>query len=133
MPQLADITVKKADGTTNIVWTGVAPASGTDPAVWRSMTVGTSPGHKPELRLSARDGGSRNDSRVMRGTLKYPQIATNSTTGVTSVINSCAATVDVTMPKGMAQTDIDEFVAQTFNLLASALLQACLKAGYSAT
>lgn len=131
MPALANITVKKNDGTTDITYTGVVPSSGDGtPAVWRSATVGTAPAHQPELRVSAREGGN-GKNRVVRVTYQYPQIATNSTTGVTTVIEKAALSVELTVPKNMAQTVIDEFASQGANLLASALLKDVAKSGYA--
>ena len=133
MPAIANITVKKNDTTTDIVYTGVSPSSGdTSPAIWKSQTVGVAPAHQPEFRLIARDaqGGAR---RAMRSTYVYPQIATNSTTSLTSVVDKASASVDWVFPKGMAQTDINEFVSQFANLLVATLIKDCVKGGYSAT
>lgn len=130
---IADITVKKHDGTTDITYTGVQPSSGDGTsAQWKSQTVGNAPAHQPELRLSGREA-SNGTKREMRATFRYPQIATNSTTGLTSVVDSASASLTLTFPKAMAQSDINEFCAQFGNLVDAALIQACLKAGYSAT
>jgi hypothetical protein len=133
MPAIADIVVKKNDAVTNITYVAQSPSSGDGvPAVWRSTSVGTSPAHAPELRLSSRDQ-DKGKKRALRGSFVYPQISTNTTTGVTSVVQKSAIMFDVTMPKDMVQSDINEACAQFGNLLASALIQSCLKAGYSAT
>lgn len=133
MPSIANVTVKKNDGTTDIIYTGVSPSSGdSSPAIWKSQTVGVAPAHQPEFRLAARDGqgGVR---RAMRSTYVYPQIATNSTTSLTSVVDKASASCDWVFPKGMNQTDINEFVSQYANLLVSTLVKDCVKQGYSAT
>jgi hypothetical protein len=133
MPNLAAITIKKHDGTTDITYTGKQPSAGDGaPAVWRSDTVGSAISHQPELRLTAREGG-KGSKRALRGTYVYPQISTNSTTGVTSVIDKAMASVDVTFPKGMASVDVQEFAFQFTNLLASALVKECFAEGVSAT
>lgn len=133
MPTLANLTVKKNDGTTDIVYTGVQPSSGDgSPAIWKSATVGNAPAHQPELRLVARDA-KKGASRALRGTFKYPQIATNSTTGITSVIGVASGAVDWELPKSMAVIDINEFAAQFGNLMAQALIKACVQAGYAAS
>lgn len=131
MPQMANIVVKKNDGTTDVTYTGVVPSSGDQTsAVWKSQAVGTAPAHQPELRLSSREGG-KGARRVLRATFKYPQISTNTTTGVTSVIDTASADADFSFPKGMDQASIDEFAAQFANLLASALLKASVQSGYA--
>lgn len=132
MPQAADIIVKKNDGATNITYTSVSPASGSNPAVWKSQSVGTAMAHQPELRLVSKDA-NKGLKRNLHGTYKYPQISTNTTTGVTSVVSAVSASVDFNFDKTMAQSDLNEAAAQFGNLMAAALIQACLKAGYSAT
>lgn len=133
MPAIANIVIKKANGTTDITYVAKSPSAGDGvPAVWRSDTVGFAIAHQPEFRLAAREA-SKGLKRALRGTYVYPQIATNSTTGVTSVIDRAMASVDVTLPKGMASTDVSEFAYQFANLVASALIKSCLAEGSSAT
>lgn len=127
----ANITVKKNDGITDIVYTFINPSSGDNvAAIWRSMTVGSAVAHQPELRLAA--GNTGKNARKVRGTFMYPQIATNTTTGVVSVINRAFGSFEVVEPRDMAATDINEFASQLANLIASALVKQCLKEGGSA-
>ncbi len=133
MPNLADITVKKNDGTTDITYTGVVPSSGDgSPAVWKSQSVGTAAAHQPELRVSSRDADA-GKKRALRATFSYPQIATDSTTGITSVVDAASGRFDFTFSKGMAQSDVNEAASQLVNLFYSTLFRAMLKAGYSAS
>lgn len=133
MPQMADITVKKNDGTTNVVYTAVSPSSGEGvPAIWKSQTIGVAPAHQPEFRLASREA-VKGAKRALRSTFQYPQIATNSTTGLTAVVDRASADTNWTFPKGMAQADINEFVTQYANMLVSTLVVSCVKNGYSAT
>lgn len=133
MPSMANITVKKNDGTTDIVYSGQSPSSGDNtPAVWKATTVGSAPAHQPEFRLAARDA-SKGAKRVLRSTFQYPQIATNSTTGLTSVVDRASADTNWNFPKGMNQADINEFVSQYANLLVATLVKDCVKQGYSAS
>lgn len=133
MPSLANITVKKNDGTTDITYTGVVPSSGdSTPAVWKSQSVGSAQAHQPELRLQARDSADKK-KRVLRLTYLYPSTQTDSTTGRTTVVNRAFGTTDFTFDLDMPQTDVNEAVSQFTNLQDSALVVDCLKAGYSAT
>lgn len=125
MPNLANITVKKNDGTTDIVWSGVNPAGGADaPAILRSMTVGTALAHKPELRVNVKNAGPKD--RVV-GTYKYPQIATNSTTGVTSVVGTVDGKFEFSVDKSTDQAIVNEAAAQFVALQASALIKQTLQ------
>lgn len=130
---MANLTVKKNDGTTDIIYSAVTPSSGDkNPAIWKAQTVGTAPAHQPELRLSSREA-SAGSKRALRSTFVYPQIATNTTTSITSVVDKALAATDWNFPKGMSQADINEFVSQYANLLVSTLVKDCVKGGYSAT
>lgn len=133
MPAIAAITVKKNDGTTDIVYTGVIPASGDgSAAVWKSQTVGTASAHQPELRLTSREA-EKGSKRALRATYVYPEIATNSTTGITSVVGLAMGSADWLVPKSMKAADVNEIASQFANLLVAALIKQCVKDGYSAT
>lgn len=132
MAAAANITVKKNDGTTDIVYTSISPSSGDNtPAVWRSQTIGSAVSHQPELRVSA--GNTGKNARRVRGTFMYPQISTNTTTGVTSVVNKAFGSFEALEPRDMSAADINEFASQFANLIASALMKQCLKEGVSAS
>lgn len=131
MAAIADITVKKNDGVTNIVWTALVPSSGDGVhAVWRSETVGTAAGHKPTFEMWSRFNGNRTARRVELAGV-YPQIATDSTTGLVSVINKAPFSASYLLPLGMPAADVNEYVAQISNLIVSTLVQTSLKAGYA--
>ncbi len=133
MPSIASITIKKNDGVTDIVYAASSPASGDNtPAVWKATTVGTAPAHQPEFRLVAREA-KKGVSRALRSTFQYPQIATNTTTNITAVVDRASASTDWSFPKTMSQADINEYVTQYANLLVSTLVKDCVKAGYSAS
>lgn len=127
----ANITVKKNDGTTDVLYTGESPAAGDgSDAIWRNRTVGNAVEHFPELRLRSKDSAQ---NRKMVANYHYPQVATNSTTNLTSVVKTSKMKVELDLAKGMSQADIDEFISQGTNLLVSAVIRACLKAGTSAS
>lgn len=124
MPNLAAITVKKFDALTDIVYTGVNPAGGQDaPAIFRSQSVGTAISHKPELRVSVKNAGPRD--RVV-GTFKYPQISTNTTSGVTSIVGTVDGKFEFSVDKGTDQTVVNEAASQMTNLFASVLIKQTL-------
>lgn len=133
MPSIANITVKKNDGTTDITYAAQQPSSGDGTsAVWKSTSVGTAQAHQPELRLSAREAAN-GEKRSLRSTYAYPWLVTNSTTSQTTVTDKAMAMTDWNFPKGMPQADINEFVSQYANLLVATLVKDCVKAGYSAS
>lgn len=132
MPSLADITVKKADGTTDIVWSGVQPSSGdTVPCVWISQTVGSALAHRPWMRIKSRDNANKTLRRI-DGEVSFPETATGADS-ITRVVNTVNAKFDVGVPNGMADTAVAEAVHQTMNLFASALVKEILTSRRAAT
>lgn len=132
MPSQANITVKKNDGTTDITFTAMQPSSGDGvQAIWKSLTVGSAPAHQPELRCAAK--ASSNGKRELRFTFVYPEIATNSTTGLTSVAYKEMATATFTLDTQSSSQTINEAVAQFAHLLASAHAKAIVQSGYGPT
>jgi hypothetical protein len=132
MAAMANITVKKADETTDIVYTAkVASAGDRTPAVWKSTTVGTAPAHNPSLTLTSRPNGDGKVRRVDYA-YAYPQTATASD-GSISIVNLYQQSGSAAVPQGMPQLDINEAVAQCNNLLAAALVKQAMKDGYAPT
>lgn len=132
MPSLANITVKKNDGTTDITWTGVAASAGDkSPAIWRSQTVGSAPGFQPSFQMTSRPNGTGSARRV-DVVITYPYTTTG-TDGKTYLAEKAIFTGSMLCPLGMPSTDFNEAVAQGMNLLASALVKSCLQSGFAAT
>lgn len=135
MPNMANITIKKADGTTNVTYNAISPSSGDrTAAVWKNQSVVGAIGFQPEMRLIGKE--SKIDgvpARELRATFFYPQLITNTTTGVTSIHRRAMGNGTFVMPKDMTAADVAEYAAQFANLLASALVQQCLQSGYSAS
>lgn len=55
MPSMANIIIKKADGTTDITYTALTPSSGDKvPAQWRVESIGTVAGNRPTFMIQTR-------------------------------------------------------------------------------
>lgn len=132
MPQMANITVKKNDGTTDVIYTAVVPSAGDKtPAIWRNNTVGTAISHRPEVRVTSRDNGT-NAARRVDVLAVYPTTATGSD-GRINVVDKAILNASFLVPKGMLEADVNEAVSQTLNLLASTLIKDTVKSGYAPT
>nr|QDH88716.1 MAG: hypothetical protein H2Rhizo321630_000002 [Leviviridae sp.] len=132
MPQIANITVKKNDGTTDVVYTAVAPSAGDkSPAVWRNNTIGTAAAHRPELRLQSTSNGPRTVRRL-DATFSWPVTATGSDGRVT-VTDKVPVTLSAAIPLGVADSDVNEAVAQAMNLFASTLFKSSVQSGFAPT
>lgn len=132
MPTMANITVKKNDGTTDVVYTMTAPSAGDkSPAVWRNNAVGSAAAFRPELRISSQSNGTKTARRV-EGSYMYPSIVTGGD-GKSMVADRCLINVSAVVPQGMADVDVNEAVAQGLNLFASALVKQSVQSGFSPT
>jgi hypothetical protein len=130
---MADIVVKKDDGTTNVTYTSLNPSSGDGvPAYWRQEAMATQANLKATVALRSQWNGNR-DARRVEMTFSYPHVATDTTTGLTSVVARVPVSVTATIPAQVPDTVVAEAVSQSANLLASTLMKACLKAGFAPT
>lgn len=132
MPNMANVTVKKNDGTTDVVYTAVVPSAGDKtPAIWKNQTLGTASAHRPELKLTSRENGVGSARRV-EGVYTYPTLATG-TDGKVNVVDRCIVNFSAVVPKGMPDADVNEAVSQCVNMLSSTLLKDSFKSGYAPT
>lgn len=131
MPQMANITVKKSDGTTDIIYVGVAPSAGDKiPAIWRADAVSTIPKHRPTLSLLLKDNGPKT-ARHVTGVYKYPVAATVS--GVETLLGTVPFEFNGTLPTNLDANAVKEAIYQFGNLLVAALVRQQMTDGYAAT
>lgn len=134
MPTMASITVKKNDGTTDIVYDAVCASSGDQAAVWRQDTGNTSAlpvGLRSKLTVSSSYNGPKT-ARVMRVRGTMPYATQDSTTGLYSAKDQVVVDATVTLPESIPAGQLAE-VSQMMNLLASALLKSSFGTGYAPT
>lgn len=130
MPNMANVTVKKADGTTDVVYTQATPAAGDkSPAVWKNHTVGTTVAQRPTLTIMSADNGTRKARRI-RSTYYWPKTRLDSG-GNVIIQGGITFEVSALIPQDMTPTEIGEAVAQQANLQASALLKSVYVEGYA--
>lgn len=131
MPNMADITVKKFDGTTDIVYVALSPSAGDKtPAQWRVEAIGTVPGNRPTLAVTSRYSVDR-QARVVEGKLIYPETFTDSTTGIVATRLRESFSFTHIIRQDAADATTKELSAQAANLLKSALIQSVLLTGFA--
>lgn len=131
MPQMANITVKKADGTTNIVYDAIVPSSGDKtPAVWCAKAVSAIPKHRPVFSILFKDNGPRT-ARHVSGVFKFPAFVLNG--GLETQVATVPLSFEGTLPTTIDAAVVKEAVYQFGNLLVAALVRAQLEEGYAAT
>lgn len=133
MPNMADIVVKKADGTTDITYTALTPSSGDKvPAQWRVESLGAVAGNRPTLTLSSRYSQDRK-ARLVEGRVVLPETFTDTTTGIISVRNREMFSFNTVIHLDTSDSVISELAAQSANLLKGSLIQSVLKTGFAPT
>jgi len=131
MPNLGNITIKKADGTTDVLFTGVSPSAGDkSPAIFRSNSVGSSVLARPELRVTAQNNGT-NTARRIKIDFTYPQVADNIVAGTRQVVGRANFSLTGIVPVAMDDEIVTEACTQVINLLASSLMRDVVLSGYA--
>jgi len=131
MPAIANITVKKNDGTTDVVYSYSLGEAGDKPATYFAPALGATAATRPELRISTKN--LPNGRRRVKGTYMYPYSVLNSTTGVTSIDRAMMGDFSFTFDPAIPTATMDEGVSQLANLVASAAVKAMGKEGQAAT
>lgn len=133
MANMADIVVKKADGTTNVTYVGVAPSAGDKtPAIWTLNASSGIQGLRPRLEMVCQPNGSAT-TRQARFKYFYPVKYTDTTTSLDKLLNSVGFDGVLHLPTVLSTTDWNEAWAQLGNLLSSTLIRSSVQEGYSPT
>ncbi len=133
MPTAANITVKKNDGATDIVWNLVNAAGGDKtPAVFRQTTTTGTIGQRPTFQVQSK---SNADGTVRRLDMKvsFPSVYTDTASSLSQIRSTMNATLSVAVPQDVTDLDLNEFAAQAMNLFASSLIKASIVSGYAPT
>jgi hypothetical protein len=117
MPSLANLIVKKADGTTDITWSGLVAAAGDKShARYASQTVNSIPAFQPKMSVRS-DGNGDGSVRRVYTNVVYPYSVLDSTTNRTTLVSQASFRGEWAVPQDMPQANVDEFAAQVANLL----------------
>lgn len=128
MPNMANITIKKADAVTDVTYTALTPSAGDrTPARWANLAQS-----KANLRASIEMTSRFNNNRSARHVsilMKYPEVV--QVNGVDTVAGIGHVTIEGLIPLQVSDTAIAELVAQSANAFKIALIQDCFKIGYA--
>lgn len=135
MPSMASITVKKADGTTDITYDALAASGGeSSPAVWRQDTgaaAGLPVGLRSTFKMSSKWNGPKT-ARHVSFEAAMPYAVQDSTTTLYSAKDRVVFTANFTLPQAIPASALNE-VAQVLNLMAASLVKSSVQAGYAPT
>lgn len=131
MAAIANITIKKADGTTDVVYSALtgAPGDGT-PAKWRHEDVTLPIGQRATLTSVTKANGKA-DARQVQLRVRRPVVRT--VNSVPTLIGTIPFEINATLGEQYTQAEIDEATAQALNFAAVAVLRDVFKTGYSPT
>jgi hypothetical protein len=133
MSSIANITVKATNGTTDVIYVAKTPSAGDSlPAKWSADAVGPNFASHPKLEIKFSNNGP---GTARRGTLtfSYPEVATDTTTGLVSIVNKGLGELSLLLPNGMPDAQANEVIDQMFNLINHALVRTQFKERYAAT
>jgi len=132
MPNMANIVVKKADGSTDVTYTSVVASAGDkSEALWRNTALGASPNLQPWLRVRSQFNGPRTVRRV-EGSYGYYSTYTDSN-DQEQVKASVVGSFVFQVPMVANSDDASEASAQFGNILASTLMKAVNSSGFAPT
>jgi hypothetical protein len=131
---MANITVKKADGTTDVVFDAQTGAgSDASPAVWRQDT-GANAALPVGLRFSFWLKSLWNGPKTARKIpfrFEAPYATQNTTTQIYSATDRVLIEGTAIIPQGIPPTHINEAINQGCNLLAASLVKSSMITGYA--
>lgn len=136
MPTMASITVKKYDGTTDVVYDAVAGSGGDgSPAVWRQDTGANAAlplGLRNLFKLWTVSNGPKT-ARQAKFNFVSPYATQDSTTTKFSASDRIVIDGVMTVPLAIPSGNINESIYQACNLLAASLVKQAAAAGYAPT
>lgn len=129
MAAIANITIKKADGTTDVVYSALtgAPGDGT-PAKWRNEDVTLPIGQRANLTAITKANGRENARQVQ---IRVRRPVVRSVNSVPTLIGTIPFEINATLGEQYTQAEIDEAVAQALNFAAVAAIRDVFKTGYA--
>jgi hypothetical protein len=128
---IADITVKKADGTTDIIWSAVT-GSGVDgtAALWRNNASAGFVGQRPTYTLTSRSNQA-GTVRRLDGVITFPSVYTETSTSLTKEVGVMSIKFSVAVPQNLPNADIREFAAQATHVINDGMTYNAILTGYS--
>lgn len=129
MATIANVVIKKADGTTDVTYTAIAGSAGDKlPALWRSETAATLRGNRPMYQLSTQDNGPKTARRI-NGKITFPIIRMVS--AVETVVDKVIFDFSGIVPNALTDAEMNEAVSQSLNLFANAVTKQTATGGYA--
>lgn len=133
MSSIANITVKATNGTTDVIYVAkTASAGDSTPARYSADAVGPNFATHPKLEIKFSSNGPGTARRGIMA-FSYPEYATDTTTGLVTVVNRGLGELNLLLPNGMPDAVANEVIDQFFNLVGHTAVRTQFKERYAAT
>lgn len=127
--QMADITIKKADGVTNVVYSNLTASAGDrSPAVWRSNSSATVRGNRTTAQMETHWNGT---GTARREAVKFSAPIVRTISSVDTVVATVPIDLNAVIPEGLTDAEVTEAVEQAINFFASTLIRQSIALGYA--
>lgn len=131
MPAIGNITIKAANGTTDVVYTALAGSAGDSiPARWRVESAALPIGQRINLSAITKPNG-KGDARQVQLRHRYPVV--RNVGGVDTLVGTIPLEITATYGEQYTQAEIDEAVAQALNLANHASVREVFKTTFAPT
>lgn len=128
MATIANVTVKKTDGTTDVTFTAVQGATAKDPAVWQNTASSLVYNNRDSVKMVSRDNGTKT-ARWMEVDALFIVRRTESSLEVNK--GQIPAKFSIPLPNWATDAECNEAVDQFINLLASAHFRGAIKGRFA--
>lgn len=127
MPNISNIVIKKSDNTTDVTFTAVAGASiEGSPALWQNLAGTSARSFRPTLTMRGKLNGTKTARRV---DVQVVMPIVRAVSSVDTLIGKVPVDFSVPIPEWATDAEVAEAVDQAINLLSSAAIRTCVKAG----
>lgn len=127
---MGNLTIKKADGTTDTTFTMIAASAGDNsPAFYRNISTGGAPNRQDSLEVTGRWNQSNTVRRTSQKFIRSYNVT--DVNGVETQQSRVTVEISVASPQNVPQSHVDEAVAQSANLYKHPDIQSASKAGYA--
>lgn len=128
MPNMASITVKKADAVTDVTYNALTPSAGDQtPARWvEAGSLATA--YRASMECRSRYNNART-ARHVETVYRRPE--TVEVDSQRKLVATGHINLSGVIPTNMSPAEVDEMVAQAFNLFKSALISEVYETGYA--
>lgn len=134
MAAIANLTVKKYDGTTDIVYDALSGSGGDgSPAVWRQDTgvaAAVPFGLRSLFKMFTQWNGPKT-ARQSKFNFVSPYAVQDTTTSLYSAKDRVVIDIIVTAPQAVPPSHLNEAIYQAFNLVSHANVKAAAAVGYA--